>query len=309
MKKEDQKKVVVLMSTYNGEDFIENQLDSILNQRNVNVQIIIRDDGSRDRTPKILGRYSNYKNIKVVFGKNIGWKRSFFWLLQNVNAEKDTLFSFADQDDVWLPDKLFCAANHLKDSVPMAYHSNVTIVDEQLNVLGNRFKPDFEPNLQFPEFFFDSVALGCTMVFNSTLLKIVKQHIPDEPTQHDAYVYVLAYLFGQCFYDSDSHILYRRHTSATSGFGKVKDASRPTLIDRYKKYKKGPKNQFSIRAQQLLNGYSSQLRLKDLRFLKLVANYRENLMNKLLLLCSQESHASGMRKTLQIKYRILANTL
>lgn len=94
-------KVIVLMSTYNGEKYLKEQIDSILNQVKVEVFLMIRDDGSSDNTIAILKEYERQnRNIKIIKGKNIGVGNSFMQLLYN-SAEAE-YYAFADQDDVWV---------------------------------------------------------------------------------------------------------------------------------------------------------------------------------------------------------------
>ena len=79
----EERKVAILLSTYNGEKYVKEQIDSFLNQTYKNVEIIVRDDGSKDSTVKILKEYqNNYNNIKLTVGKNLGFIKSFFELLK-----------------------------------------------------------------------------------------------------------------------------------------------------------------------------------------------------------------------------------
>lgn len=302
-------KIFILLSTYNGEKYLKEQIESILNQDEVEVSLVIRDDGSTDDTIKIINSFNSEK-IKLIAGQNVGWKKSFFSLLRIIGVDAKAFYAFADQDDIWMPDKMISAVRMIADTeIPTAYHSNVSIVDENGTFLANRFTDTFEPNTKLPYAFFDSLALGCTMVFNSELLAVAKKHIPEVDTQHDAYVFALGYLLGQVVYDRNPHIKYRRHGSATSGFSKISNSGQPSILARYKKYKKGPKNSFSIRAQEILRGYKDEVREDDVKIIKVVANYRGNWYDKFLLLCSPKLKATGLRRTLELKYRALNNTL
>ena len=92
------------MSTYNGEEFVAEQMDSILNQTYKNIEIIVRDDGSKDSTTKIIKEYQKkYKNIKLYEGENLGFIKSFFELLKLVEAD---YYAYADQDDIWIENKI-----------------------------------------------------------------------------------------------------------------------------------------------------------------------------------------------------------
>ena len=95
------KTVAVLMSTYNGENYIKEQIESIFNQKGVIVKLYVRDDGSKDRTLEILKDY----NVNLEKGTNIGYIKSFMWLIKNVPFAD--YYALADQDDVWDEDKLY----------------------------------------------------------------------------------------------------------------------------------------------------------------------------------------------------------
>ena len=95
-------RVKVLLSSYNGENYIDKQITSILNQENVDISILIRDDGSKDNTRNLLSKYAENPHIEVVYGENIGFKKSFSTLVK-LAAKDDTAFdyfAFADQDDL-----------------------------------------------------------------------------------------------------------------------------------------------------------------------------------------------------------------
>src|ERR1700737_4199728 len=97
--------VNVLLSTYNGSRFLSEQLDSIVRQTCSNLVITVRDDGSTDNSPEILGSYpSRYNNIDILrgSGRRLGIVDSFFELLR-MAGERSQYFAFADQDDIWVP--------------------------------------------------------------------------------------------------------------------------------------------------------------------------------------------------------------
>lgn len=108
--------VQVLLSSYNGENYIREQLDSILNQEGVEIQLLIRDDGSTDGTRSILAEYEQqWNNISVIYGMNVGVISSFFLLLEQ--AGEYPYIAFADQDDVWLKQKLKRAVERIEQTV------------------------------------------------------------------------------------------------------------------------------------------------------------------------------------------------
>ena len=126
-------KVCVLMSTYNGEKYLKEQLDSILNQNSIIVDILIRDDGSTDKTLNILDEYNKkYNNIRYYTGENLKSAKSFLDLL--FTAGEYDYYSFSDQDDVWDRDKLLVAVSKLKEGYNL-YGCKKKIVNSNLEPL------------------------------------------------------------------------------------------------------------------------------------------------------------------------------
>ena len=126
--------ICVMLSAYNGENYINEQIDSILSQQNVNVLLYIRDDGSTDKTWEIISHFTHtYKNVRILKGENVGWEKSFLKLVDS--APNADLYAFSDQDDAWLPDKLeraYQTIQNEKNSIVL-YGSNVWVTDEKLN--------------------------------------------------------------------------------------------------------------------------------------------------------------------------------
>ncbi|WP_203662654.1 glycosyltransferase [Lacticaseibacillus sp. 53-4] len=313
---EDLKTVTVLLSTYNGEHYLKQLLDSLLVQKGVRVDIIVRDDGSTDHTRQILSDYKGQSGIQVYLGENIGWRDSFMTLLASVAKEASSdYYAFADQDDIYASDKFLAAVTKLAphESQPALYHSNVTLADGDGHAIGDRYPRNFQPTGHLPEAFFDVTWLGTTMVFNRRLMALLAEHVPIDNIVHDAYVMNVAQFLGTVVYDPTPHMLYRRHDSAVTGFGGKSDSQKikaPSLLDRYRRYKHNPViHPFSKRAHELLVGYSDQLLPDQRRFLTAVATYRTNFRARLDLLFNPGIRASKLRPTLQIRYRVLANTL
>ena len=120
------------MSCFNGKKYVQEQINSILEQIDVEITLLIRDDGSKDKTIEILKYNADmYKNVKLKLGNNIGFKRSFYETLVNEAGEYD-YYAFADQDDVWDKDKLITAINLLekKNTEISLYASSLRVVNE-----------------------------------------------------------------------------------------------------------------------------------------------------------------------------------
>ena len=106
------KNVTVLMSTYNGETYLKEQIDSILAQEGIRVKLLVRDDGSKDSTQQILDDYSKRGLLEWYKGENLKSARSFMNLVDTVSLDAD-YYAFSDQDDFWEKDKLSRAIDML----------------------------------------------------------------------------------------------------------------------------------------------------------------------------------------------------
>ena len=219
------KTVCVLMSTYNGEKYIREQIDSILQQKNVRVTLLIRDDGSQDETVNIIKSYLHDERVSFVKGDNIGYRKSFLWLMDN--SPDCDYYAFADQDDVWKKEKLFAAVTlleHEEKRGPKLYASALTRVDEKLNYLGNQDFPKLKLNY-YSEFVRHRFA-GCTYVFNNELKKICAgaSQIKELRYSHDGFLALMCWLCGgKVVYDKNSYIMFRRHgnNSSVDSLGKL----------------------------------------------------------------------------------------
>lgn len=167
------KSVQVVMSTYNGEKYLKEQIDSILSQEGVYVRLYIRDDGSSDRTTDILASYQEHENVKIEKGNNLGFAKSFLTALDE--CDEADYYAFSDQDDVWEKDKLSTAIEILEEesqSTPLLYCSALQRVDENLNPLHVQSYHGLRINL--PSMLTRGRLAGCTFVFNNTLRNLVK---------------------------------------------------------------------------------------------------------------------------------------
>ena len=202
------KKVQILMSTYNGEEYIREQLDSILGQSYPDVDILIRDDGSTDDTYVIVKEYEEmHSNIRAYQGENIGVNRSFFELLTKSDGD---YVGFCDQDDYWLPEKIEKAVEHLEQMQgPALYCGAKTLVDENLEPFEEQQDTDIRP--AFENAVIESMCSGCTTLMNRELVDIIKERLPEDVIHHDWWCYMVATYLGSMYYDKNSYIYYRQH--------------------------------------------------------------------------------------------------
>ena len=208
-------KIQILLSTYNGEKFLAQQLDSLLEQDYPEFTILIRDDGSSDKTCDILSDYqSNHSKIKVVFAGNIGVTRSYYELLRQASAD---LFALCDQDDVWLPGKLSRAVamvSEYNNPASSLYCSALQFVDSDLKSIGVTTAPRYQC---LENAVMENIATGCTVLFGDQLRQLFLQAEPGKMHMHDWWLYLLACAFGNVIYDPEHLVLYRRHEDTVTG--------------------------------------------------------------------------------------------
>ena len=221
----------ILMSTYNGERFLREQLDSILGQTETNWQLLVRDDGSGDGTLAILKEYVNAHSDRIALledGKrNLGAKASFEQLM--LHAPEAEYYMFADQDDVWLPNKVAdtkaamqaLESRQGKDK-PLVVHTDLRVVDEDLGEMHPSFwrysniRPEIlDSNVHYLGIC--NAVTGCAMLFNRTA-KEVSLPFADYAFMHDQWIAAKVMCAGGVVKPIDeATILYRQHRKNTVG--------------------------------------------------------------------------------------------
>lgn len=211
-------RVTVLLSTYNGSKFLQQQLDSLYEQTYPDVRILVRDDGSSDSTRNILQDEQSKGRLDILEGHgNLGPALSFFELLRNAASSGTEYVAFCDQDDVWHPEKIARAVSALKSvagSRPAMYCSRLEIVDEQLYHIGYTEMPR---KVGFGNALVENVAVGCTMVLNRKATDLVCENLPARVLIHDWWCYLVLSCFGEVVFDDSAGIKYRQHGSNTIG--------------------------------------------------------------------------------------------
>ena len=205
----DDKKVAVLLSTYNGEKYVAEQIKSILEQTYKNIVLVVRDDGSKDNTVNIVKKFmASHNNIKLVEGKNLGFIRSFFELLK---LEQADYYAYADQDDVWLPEKIALAVkslNNIKEQdVPNMAFSNSDYYDVNMNFMS---AGETGKTFSFTNSLYECVTQGMTMVINQKAKDLILDFMPDKVFFHDWWTYMICSGMGNVVYDDVTTVKYRR---------------------------------------------------------------------------------------------------
>ncbi|WP_263560859.1 glycosyltransferase family 2 protein [Paenibacillus polymyxa] len=216
-------RVQILLSTYNGAAYLDEQIESLINQKDVEVQILIRDDGSTDDTVDKLSilevRYP--EQIRLCRESNVGVIASFFDLIER-SSEAFDYYAFCDQDDVWMPNKLARAVAQLREkdgSRPLMYCSATQMVSQNLEPL-KVWPADIPRSLSFHNALIENVCVGCTMVINKETLQLVKTRMPDTLNNiimHDWWIYLCTSSFGVVIFDHEPYIWYRQHQNNVLG--------------------------------------------------------------------------------------------
>jgi glycosyltransferase involved in cell wall biosynthesis len=214
--------VTILLSTFNGVQFLPEQLASFVGQTHPDWRLLWRDDGSIDGTVDLLGRFGSlFPPGKVVRSPGSGQHRGIFdsFMALIDEAGDESAVALSDQDDIWLPGKLERALRCL-DKVepdrPALYCTSLTVVDAALRPLGGSLKLRYNPG--FPGALLQNVASGCTMVLNRAAVRAVQAAIRPEYRVHDWWIYLLVTAIGgEILFDDTPTILYRQHGSNSIG--------------------------------------------------------------------------------------------
>lgn len=209
-------KLVVLLSTFNGENFLESQLESLMNQINVNFDIIIRDDGSSDGTKQILKKYEHRVGITVTYGDHLGTTSSYMNLLRLALKEKKYRhFAYCDQDDIWVPENLSFKLKPLAETgIPQLTFSRQCYFGKKNGYYPKKGNYIVE-RLIFP--FLENPIRGCTMLINRDLAELIVLCNSKNFVQYDFATYLIARLFGEISYVNHVGMGYRLHKNNSVG--------------------------------------------------------------------------------------------
>ena len=299
-------RLAILLSTFNGEAFLCEQLDSILRQSFTDFIIVARDDGSEDSTSGILARYAAAHAGRFFIlpdeGANLGAKASFAALMQYVLEHKSELglarayMMFADQDDIWLADKIEIEFNSLLRleqegayRIPALVHSDLEVVDRE----GKRLAASFiaYQGLQIQR---DSLVnqvqsnlvTGCTAVINEELA-IKALPIPAQAIMHDWWIAIAAVAYGKRLFIDQPLVRYRQHDANAIGaqpFVALAPSAK-SLWGKIRAYQINP-HLFAVAEQShaVLRHHSGALSLRQRLGLQLLGcvNVRSGLLQSLL---------------------------
>lgn len=298
-------RVIVLMSSYNGELYIEEQIESILNQT-IKCELVVRDDGSKDKTIEILKKYESAGKLKWYSGINVGPCQSFFDLIKN--ADEADYYALSDQDDYWDCNKLEVAISALEreeDNLKL-YFCKRRIVDKDLNELNveNTYVRSTSPRTALIE----GIAYGCTMVFNEPVKELIQQ-LKDTRYNymHDAFIYRLVSLCGTVIYDEGQYISYRQHGNNVVGHERT-GFSR--WIERFRHLPNRRKSTTrSECAKDIYNNYKEQIKPEYIGLVKDMANVHTSMKARIKLVTSDGLMTQHPFNVIFLKFFILLGWL
>lgn len=213
--------ITILMATYNGEKYLAEQIESILQQTYCGWKLIIQDDCSTDHTPDIAEAYQRQypEKIKLIRRETPSGsaKNNFFSMLSLV---EDDYVMFCDQDDVWLPDKIEKTLTAMKrmesqygEDMPILLHTDLYVVDQDLKILSDSFfgfQNILPERTGLHQIIVQNVVTGCTVLLNKALLSYAGS-VPQYALMHDWWLAVIAAAFGKIGFLKNATVYYRQH--------------------------------------------------------------------------------------------------
>jgi glycosyltransferase, family 2 len=228
----ENKKIDILMATYNGEKYLAEQLDSIINQTYHNWNLLIRDDSSTDRTLEIIQDYQKKDNrIKLLKDNkgNLGIVKNFEELLKNSESE---FIMFSDQDDIWVENKLDMYLKMIEKIKNKGFmiHSDAILFDKnKSNILKDTFISKKAINRGLENVFFNYFVQGATILISKEIKNFILP-FPKEVYLHDRYIHLISELFFERIFVNKALIYYRQHGDNQIG---AKNTIRELLSKRY----------------------------------------------------------------------------
>lgn len=237
--------VSIAMCSYNGEIFIKEQLNSILDQTYKNIELIIVDDCSKDETIKIIEEYLKKDNrIKLYKNEiNLGFVKNFEKAISLCTGD---YIALADQDDIWKKNKLEVFVSEIKDN--MLIYSDAILIDKESKETGKQLiRP--EGNLVSGKcnkaFIYYNCVSGNTLMFKKELVKHILP-IPEKITFHDIWIAFIASTIGEITFTKESYTYYRRYSEQVT---RNVQKNYKSITDRLNK----KENSYLLHAQNVLN--------------------------------------------------------
>lgn len=307
-------KINILLSTFNGEKFLSEQIESIINQTYEDWTLLIRDDGSTDGTVGLIHNYclkdERIQLIDAQEGVNLGFVASFFELLK---YEKADFYFFCDQDDIWLPYKvklMITEASKYDNKSAMMYYTDLKVVDSELHTLSESLNQDLKggSKVNLNSELVKNVVTGCASMINDELANLWLS--PKKISYHDYFLALAALAVGDLVFINERTVFYRQHSSNV--IGRVKS---PSDIKR-----KGFMVRFNNRSMEYWDLIiTNQLMAKELLNLpnlslknkKRIENFvylgTYSLIKRVVIVCSSGYRRGMIAQTLMLNFLLATN--
>ena len=276
-------RVEVLLATHNGQKYVGELLESLAHQKGVEIDLIVSDDGSTDKTLQIVNSYANsFRSLIILNGPNKGAKDNFAHLIRNSNSD---FSAFADQDDIWLPNHLSESVNRLPVHVgsPALAFSKVVEFSE-FGIL--KEWPQISSNPGLPNLLTENLARGCTIVLNRELMNLLKQSNFDEIYMHDWWAILVAKTCGKVEFINATAIKYRIHEENVVGTRKpTYDRARLFLQNYFLHEEWLPQRQASLLFRQF-GGFMTK---QDQYLVQTFANLKDHSLKRRYKFLNQEN--------------------
>lgn len=295
-------KIAVLLSTFNGEKYLSQQLESLAKQTVSScVTVYIRDDGSKDKTFDIIDNWSKKIPIVLYKAENKGPALSFWELLTNPEIQAD-YYAFCDQDDVWDPDKLEFSIRELNDSTHLVL-CNCRFTDKEGLCIQERMY-EKAPIVSILRQFVCGMAQGCSMVFTDTLRKYFLEHPVNCIPMHDTVVVLHALGLGKVIWKEEPKFSYRLHD--TNVVAKNNKSVWKKIKTTWWNWKNGSRNSMALVAGEMLDKPLTFTE-DEKRFLHHVKNYRSSVRSKNYILTHAQTEDVPWRAVRSYYLRVLLN--
>ncbi len=273
--------VAIVMATYNGEQYISEQIDSIMKSSYQDFELFIFDDGSKDHTLSILQEYALQYPNKIHVHQNAENQGVVSNFLHGLCMTTMDYVMFCDQDDVWKPDKIAMTLKRMRNmeaqmnrSIPMVVFTDAVMVDQDLKTISNSFFCSTHLNpckTDLPHMLMENKLIGCTVMVNAALRKILQgSRLPSNARYHDWWIGLIAASMGKVCYIREGTLLYRQHGGNAVGglnFGEY-IKNRISSLERQKEALRA----LSLQAEEFISIYQEILSEEKLDILQSFAS-------------------------------------
>lgn len=303
-------KICVIMSTYNGEKYISQQLDSIFSNAGPDniLFLYVRDDGSNDSTVDILSSYAHEHKIQIEIdrGENLGPAESFLTALRECPVAD--YYAFCDQDDIWKEGKLSAAVKQIGNTDrPVLWCSDYQVTDSNLDVIvPSAIKQPVTDSIR--TIFYNNIP-GCTMVFNHSLMQELRKMNIEKIRMHDIMTANIALLTGTIIFDKKPYVLYRQHGNNALGYNHKQININKWIKDKLELIRNKEEYSTSEYAQAVLDAFGSKMNESQKEEYELLSKMDVSLMRRLKVLTKPYTKAKFGRTSISIRIKILLNLM